>query len=102
MEKESPLLYSLKPEGSSPHCHSAFCSKFVETKTSSTVRADLITQKRLMTSHVQIRQQNVGHLASNPYENVTQFKYLRITLINQNCKEEKNLGNVRWSPAAVR
>jgi len=29
-----------KPDGSSPHSHSVFCSKFIETKTSGTVRAD--------------------------------------------------------------
>jgi hypothetical protein len=81
-----------KPDGSSLYYHSVFCSKLIETKTSGTVRADLINIELLVTSHGQIRQQNLRHLASNPYENVAEFKYLGMTLTNQNCRQEKNCG----------
>ena len=91
MRKESPLLYLLKPDGSSPHCHSGFCSKLVETKPCGTVRAGLIT---IETSGDVTRSDSPAECGplSNPYANVTEFKYLGMTLTNQNCKQEKNCG----------
>lgn len=62
-----------------------FCSKCIETKTAGTVRADLITIETA-------GDVTCGPFSSSRCENVTEFKYLGMTLTNRNCKQEKNCG----------